>query len=137
MDFLHLKIITPKKIVREEDIKSATIPTVDGEITILPLHENLFSLLKEGIVKIKKNDSEEFMAIGGGYAETDGENLTILVSLAYHQHEINESMIAKATENAKKILDTSSDEAEKAEAMSMLRRVVIDSKLLKKRKRSL
>ena len=51
----HLKIITPRKIVLEEDASSITVPSADGEITILPRHENLFSMLKEGIIKIKIN----------------------------------------------------------------------------------
>lgn len=131
---LHLKVITPKKIVLDEEILSATIPTSSGEITILPHHSKLFSIITEGIIKIKKTDGEDFFSIGGGYLETDGEELNILVSQAYGQDEINEELIAKATEEAKKILSLSKDEKEKAEAISLLRRSVIDSKLLKRRK---
>jgi len=80
---LHLKIITPKKVVLEKDIKSISLPSEEGEITILPRHTNLFSLLKEGIIKIKSETKEDFLAIGGGYLETDGEVVNILVTRAY------------------------------------------------------
>ena len=46
---LHLKIITPRKVVHKEEVKSVTLPSAEGEITILPKHVPLFSLLQEGI----------------------------------------------------------------------------------------
>ncbi|KKP86797.1 MAG: ATP synthase CF1 epsilon subunit [Candidatus Roizmanbacteria bacterium GW2011_GWA2_35_8] len=133
---LNLKIITPRKLVKEIDVESVTVPTASGEITVLPKHANLFSLLIEGIVKIKEDKKEEFMAIGGGYLQTDGRGVTILVSKAYGQSEINESQISKAYEEAKKIIKTSKDQAQKNEAVVMMRRAIIDTKLLKKRRHS-
>jgi len=134
MSFLHLKIITPKKIVLEEEVFSVTIPTTSGEITVLPKHEKLFSIITEGIIKIKKKDEEDYLSIGGGYLETDGKELNILVSRAYGQNEIDEEMINQATEEAKKILSQPVSKKEKSEAISMMRRAIIDTKLLKKRK---
>ncbi len=134
MNTLRLKVITPRKIVIDESVSSVTIPTASGEITILPHHTHLFSLLVEGVIKIKKQSDEDYLAIGGGYLETDGKELNILVSRAYGQNEIDEEMISKATEEAKKILSQPASEKEKAEAISMMRRATIDSKLLKRRK---
>ena len=34
----HLKIITPRKVVLEQDADAVTVPSADGEITILPRH---------------------------------------------------------------------------------------------------
>ena len=42
---LHLKIITPKKVVLEHEVRSVTAPGADGEFTVLPRHTKLFSLL--------------------------------------------------------------------------------------------
>jgi F-type H+-transporting ATPase subunit epsilon len=137
MNVLHLKIITPQKIVKEEDVERVSLPTFEGEITVLPHHTNLFSLLVEGIVKITSKDTEEYLSIGGGYVETDGKELRILVSRAYGQDEINEDLTEQAMINAKKILSESKDKKERFEASSLLRRSIIDSKLLKRRKKSL
>ena len=134
MKTIRLKIITPRKIVIDKQVNSVTVPTADGEITILPHHVHLFSLLIEGIVKIKDAGNEDDLAIGGGYLETNGETVTILVSRAYGQEEIDRDLTDKAVEEAKHILSKSTDEKERAEAMSILRRSVIDSKLMKKRK---
>jgi len=136
MDTLLLKIITPKKIVLEKEILSITLPTEEGEITILPHHANLFAILKEGIIKIKYNEEEDYFAIGGGYLETDGREVNVLVSRAYGQDEIDEKMIEEAKENAQKILSQAKTDAERQQAATLLRRSLIDSKLLRKRKRS-
>jgi len=135
MDTLLLKIITPKKIVLEKEILSITLPTEEGEITILPHHANLFSILKEGIIKIKYNQEEDYFAIGGGYLETDGHEVNVLVSRAYGQDEIDEKMIEEAKENAKKILSQAKTDAERQQAAALLRRSLIDSKLLRKKRR--
>ena len=133
-DTIVLKIITPKKIVMEEKVDAVSLPTFRGEITVLPHHTQLFSLLVEGVIKIKKDNKEDYLAIGGGYLETDGEELHILVSRAYNQGEIDQKLIEKSIESAKKILAQSKDLKERSEAMAVMRRAVIDTKLLKKRK---
>lgn len=134
MNLLRLKVITPRKIVMDKQVNSVTVPTSDGEITVLPHHAHLFSLLVEGIVKIKKDGDEDDLAIGGGYLETNGETVTVLVSRAYGQNEIDKNLTDKAVEQAKLILSKSTDEKERAEAMTIIRRSVIDSKLMKRRK---
>ena len=134
MNSIRLKVITPRKIVIDRQVDSVTVPTAEGEITILPHHAHLFSLLVEGIVKIKSTGNEDDLAIGGGYLETNGETVTVLVSRAYGQNEIDKDLTDKAVEEAKHILSKSTDEKERAEAMTIIRRSVIDSKLMKRRK---
>ena len=128
---LHLKIITPQKIAFEHDVLAVTAPSTQGEITILPHHVNLFTQLTEGIIKIKP---EKYLAIGGGYLETDGEEINILVSRAYGQDEIDSQQTQRAIEDAKKIITGVKDQNERKRASTLLRRSFIDMKLLKKRK---
>ena len=35
---LHLTITTPERVVYEGDVQSVTVPTIDGEIGVLPHH---------------------------------------------------------------------------------------------------
>lgn len=137
MDILNLKVVTPRKLILDEEVFSVTAPTSQGEVTILPHHANFLCLLVEGIIKIRKKSGEDYLAIGGGYLETDGKDLHILVSRAYGQDEINQELIEKGIEEAKKILAKSKDQKERTEAARILRRSIIDLKLLKKRKRPL
>ena len=133
---MKLRIITPKKMVLEEEIESVTLPSVEGEITILPNHVSLFSLLKEGVVKIKYERKEDFLAIGGGYVETNGEYVNILVSRAYGQDQINQTATEKAKKEAEDNLKKAKTTEERMQAASLLRRSIVDLKLLKRHRRS-
>lgn len=135
MDFLHLKIITPKKIVLEKEVVSLTLPSAQGEITLLPKHTNLFALLIEGIVTLRTEKDEEYLAIGGGYIEINKQGVNLLVSRAYHQDEIDEKVTEKAISDAKNLLVEAKDRLTRKEAGAILRRSLIDQKLLRRRKR--
>jgi|SRR3989338_7723079 len=136
---MHLKVITPKKLAFEKEIESITIPSAVGEITVLPKHVELLTLLKEGVITIRSAKEEEYLSIGGGYMETDGITIHILVSRAYNQDEINEKHTEEALDKAKKILTETKDKKERDEALSTMRRSMLDMKLLGKlrRKKSL
>lgn len=136
MLIMKLQIITPAKLVKELDVSSVTLPTASGEITILPKHQSLLSLLVEGIVTYKSKEGDDALSIGGGYVQTDGAVLRILVSRSYGQDEIDEKTNTEAIEQAKKILAESTDKAQILEAKSLLHRSIIDSKLIKRRQHS-
>lgn len=131
---LHLRIITPKKVVLEQDVDRVTAPGADGEFTVLPRHTKLFSMLKEGIITIHVKNEEDFLAIGSGYLETDGRELTILVSRAHGQDEIDEKITSEAIKSAQTLIERAKDGVEREQATMLLRRSIIDQKLLKKRR---
>lgn len=133
---LKLKIITPKKIVHEEEVSSITVPSVEGELTILPRHTHFFCLLQEGILTYKGDGSDDSLAIGGGYLETDGKEVRVLVSRAYGQDEIDRELTEKALQDAQQLLKEAKDTKQRAEAAALLRKSVIDMRLIKRRTRN-
>jgi len=133
MQNLHLKIITPKRIVLEKDIASITVPSSEGDLTVLPHHTHLFSLLNEGIVTYRTEKNEEVLAIGGGYLETDGKNVQLLVTRAYGQDEIDHKATVKAIEDAKTDMKQVKDKKQLQDISTLLRRSLVDLKLLKRK----
>lgn len=131
---LYLKIITPKKIVHEEEVQSVTVPSSEGELTILPHHTNLFCMLQEGILTYRGDGKDDYLAIGGGYLETDGKEVRILVSRAYGQNEIDEKLTQEAIQNAQKLIAETKDVTQRREASAVLRRSMIDMRLIKRRR---
>lgn len=100
---MKFQIITPEKVVYSDEVEQVSIPTEQGEITVLKNHVPLISVLKAGELKYKK-DSEEFsMAVSGGFVEVrDNNSIVILADTAEHAHEIDldraEQARAKAAE---------------------------------------
>ncbi len=132
-----LKIITPKAVVLEEEVESVTAPGADGDLTILPRHVRILTLLKEGIITIRRNKSDEdFLAIGAGYLETDGQETHILVSRAYNQSAVDQKLTEEALKKATEAVAKSKDESERIEASLTMRRSMLDLKLLKKRRKT-
>jgi len=133
---LKLIIITPKNIALEKEIDGVTVPSTEGEMTILPRHINLFALLEEGVVHYWTGEDGEYLAIGGGYVETDGEEVKLLVSKAYGQEAIDIEQTQEALVDAKERMKSAKSEDARKEVSSLLRRSVVDAKLLKKKRRN-
>lgn len=133
---LKLIIITPKNIALEKEIDGVTVPSTEGEMTILPRHINLFALLEEGVVHYWKGEDGEYLAIGGGYVETDGEEVRLLVSKAYGQEAIDMEQTQEALVDAKERMKSAKSEDARKEVSSLLRRSIVDAKLLKKKRRN-
>jgi F-type H+-transporting ATPase subunit epsilon len=135
MTLLQLRIITPKAVVLEEEIESITAPGADGEVTVLARHVPLFLLLKEGVVTIRKDGDENFFSIGGGYLETNGKQVNLLVSRAFGQDQIDQKEVEAARAKAEQDLKDAPTEEARHNAMLSLRRSMIDLKVLGKIKR--
>jgi len=93
---LKFKIVTPEKVIYENEIFQVSIPTTSGEITILPHHIPLVSVLKAGELKIKDKDGEHNMAVSGGFIEVRGNNEIVI--LADHAERVADIDISKVEE---------------------------------------
>ena len=54
MKNIKIKIVTPERTVYEDEVSQATLPTIDGEVTILPDHIPYITALKAGEIILKK-----------------------------------------------------------------------------------
>lgn len=91
MSKISLKIVTPEKIIYQNDqIDQVSIPTTTGEITVLPNHIPLVSILQSGEMVFKENGQENFFAISGGFLEVkEHSEVLILADNVERAHEIN------------------------------------------------
>jgi len=68
---LILEIVTPEAKVYADTIDSVVIPTVEGEIGILPGHIPLLTQIESGELRVTKGNSIQWLAVGGGFAQID------------------------------------------------------------------
>jgi F-type H+-transporting ATPase subunit epsilon len=66
---LHVSIVTPECTAFSGDVDSLSLPTPDGEITVLPHHRPLVSLLATGVMTLRKDGDETHLASSGGFVE--------------------------------------------------------------------
>ncbi len=58
---------------------SATIPGTDGEFTVLPHHEPFVTTLKEGTIKVRRENGSEEFAVQSGILECSGTQAVVLL----------------------------------------------------------
>ena len=105
---LKLKIVTPERIVLEEMVDQVSLPTLLGEITVLPEHIPLVAGLASGDVVAYINGEHVPMAVAGGFIEVkqnkNGETeVAVLADFAEHVSEISDEAIAKARARAEEL----------------------------------
>lgn len=100
---LQLKIITPERIVLDEAVDSVTLPTTEGEITILPDHIPLISTLASGDIVARVNGEDVPMAVSGGFVEVSNNDVKILADFAEHVSDLSDDAVSKARARAEEL----------------------------------
>ena len=89
-----LEIISPENIIFSDDVKMVTIPSYEGDMSILKNHIPIITFLRPGKIKIKKKDSnfEEFF-VEDGTVEYFKDNLVVLSVSAVNVKDITKELI--------------------------------------------
>jgi F-type H+-transporting ATPase subunit epsilon len=77
---MKLHVYTQKGIVFEGTSDVTTLPTEDGELSILPGHTHLLTTLQSGTIRYGSNNTRQQVSIKSGFAYISPENITILIS---------------------------------------------------------
>lgn len=80
MSTIHFKIATPEKVVYENDVFQVSIPTTTGQITILPNHSPLVSIIQAGELKAVDANGEQLLAVAGGFLEVRANGEVIILA---------------------------------------------------------
>lgn len=136
---LSLKVVTPERIVYEDDVDSVSVMTEMGEVTILPNHVPLVSNLRSGEVRLKKNGEESYLVASTGFLEVrPGNQVVILADTAERVEELELEKIEEAKERARKFLTETrhKDDVAFADAAVHLERELARYHVALKRKKS-
>ncbi|MFA6994933.1 MAG: ATP synthase F1 subunit epsilon [Patescibacteria group bacterium] len=101
---IKFEIVTPEKVVFKKDILQVSVPTTSGEITILPDHIPLISVLRPGVIELKKEDGAlELMSVSGGFIEVMKGKIVILADTAERAEELDAERIKIAQLRAEEL----------------------------------
>nr|YP_009256757.1 CF1 epsilon subunit of ATP synthase [Closterium baillyanum]ANI25728.1 CF1 epsilon subunit of ATP synthase [Closterium baillyanum] len=104
---LNLRVMAPNRIVWNSEAQEIILSTNSGQIGILPNHAPLLTALDIGIMKIRINSQWSTMALMGGFAMIENNQLTILVNEAEKASDID-------PEEAQKTFEATQDNLNKA-----------------------
>jgi F-type H+-transporting ATPase subunit epsilon len=103
---LTLEIVTPEARVYSETVDTVVIPTVEGEVGILPGHVPLVTQVGAGELRATKGGVTQLLVVGGGFAQVTGEKVSILADSAIHEEKIDENAVSDAMKRAEDALKT-------------------------------
>ncbi len=133
---IRLEIVTAERAVYSEDVDEVVAPGVEGELGILPHHAPLMTMLKPGVLTVKKDGDELNLAVSGGFMEVRPERVIILADTAERAEEID---VARAEEARKRAEEARAEAPAGAEAQlaaeAALARALARIKVAQRRRR--
>lgn len=101
---MKLKLVTPERVVFESEAQSVTAMTLEGQITVLPHHSSLISVLSPGEIIVRHAKQTEPIVVSGGFLEVANNAVTILADTAEFVHELDIERAKKAVELAQSLI---------------------------------
>ena len=117
---LKLEIVTPEAKIYSEDVDMVTLPGVEGEMGIFPMHVPLMTQLVAGEVGVRKGGQDYFLAVGDGFVEITGERVSILTDMAIKAEDIDKAKAEAARQRAEARLAEKLDDEEVASTSAAL-----------------
>jgi F-type H+-transporting ATPase subunit epsilon len=100
MATLKLEIVTPEAKIYSEDVDMVTLPGVEGEMGIFPMHVPLMTQIKSGELVARKSGQDHFLAIGEGFVEITSDRVAVLTDMAIKADDIDETKAEEARKRA-------------------------------------
>jgi F-type H+-transporting ATPase subunit epsilon len=135
MKLLDFELTTPERVAVRAKIRQVSIPTTEGEITVLPDHLPLVAPIQAGELRVVDEKGEEMLlAVSGGFVTVHpGNRLAILADTAERAEELDFKVIEEAMKRAEQVLAEKHDDAERfADATAHLAREMARWKVVRK-----
>ena len=133
---IRLEVVTPEKIVLEDDVDMVIAPASEGYVGILPHHIPLFTTLGPGEFKVKKGGVEEVLAVFGGFMDVRGDRVVVLTDAAEPAEEIDTNRAQEARERAQQVLAAGpASAADEQRARAELQRALVRLRVSEGRRR--
>jgi F-type H+-transporting ATPase subunit epsilon len=111
MATLKLEIVTPEAVTFSESVEMVTLPGVEGEMGIYPMHVPLMTQIVPGEIVVRRGGQDVFLAVGEGFVEITGESVSVLTDMAITADNIDEARVEEARKRAEaRLAEKLSDE---------------------------
>ena len=137
---IHLQLVTLTGTKFDDDVYEVILPTLDGQIGVLPGHMPLVSVATNGVIEVRRDQKDpdsarELFATNGGVIEVEGDKLRVLVDEADNADEINEAEAEAAHQRAQQLKKEAKDEVSLEHAQAMLDRSAVRLQVAQIRRR--
>ena len=100
MGKFSVEIVTPIKVLNQENVSYIRCPGLDGSFGIMKQHREGVIALDVGEIKIKTDDNTEWYSTSGGFVEIGSTKIELLLESIEKSNEIDVKRATKALERA-------------------------------------
>lgn len=79
---LNVRVITPDKIVWDDQVEELILPSTSGQLGVLTGHAPLLTALDIGVMRVRPSKEWKNIVVMGGFAEVEGNEIKVLVNSA-------------------------------------------------------
>ena len=105
MATFSIEIVTPTRVITEENVSYLRCPGVDGSFGVMAGHTDGIIALSVGEVKVEVGNKEKWIATSGGFADISSEKVLLLLETAEQSFEIDVERAKMAMKRAKDRID--------------------------------
>ena len=134
MATMLLEIITAEQQIFSDDVEMLVAPGADGQLGILPHHAPLMTMLQPGEMLIRKDGSDTFMIVTGGFMEVIGNKVTVLADACERSEEIDEARAQTAMERAQERLAHQESDLQLERVVAAMRRAQVRLNVARRRR---
>jgi len=107
---IDLQIVTPERLIVQEQVDEVEIPGSEGYFGVLPGHTPLLASLAVGELWYRKGQEKIFLSIAFGFAEVLADRVTILARLAERADDIDVGRAEAAQKRAQERINSPAGE---------------------------
>jgi len=92
-DSFKLEIISPEKIIFSDETKMVTLPSYEGDMSILKNHISIITLLRPGIIKVQNDGNFKEFFVQDGAVEFFNDSLVVLSASAINVKDLSKEFV--------------------------------------------
>ena len=112
---LTLRVLAPDQSVFDDTADEIILPSTTGLLGVLPGHISMVTAIDFGVLRVLKNGNWDSIALTGGFAEVESNEVTVLVNKAEMGKNIDPGKAEAELEQAKNQLSQNKDEGNSPE----------------------
>ena len=124
---LTLRVLAPDQSVFDDTADEIILPSTTGLLGVLPGHISMVTAIDFGVLRVLKNGNWDSIALTGGFAEVESNEVTVLVNKAEMGKNIDSAKAEAELEQAKNQLNQTKDQItspEKIKAQETLNKAI-------------
>ena len=120
---ISLKVLAPNQNVFEGDAEEVILPSTTGQLGILPGHISLVTAIDIGVLRLRNNSKWVSIALMGGFAEIESDEVTVLVNSAEMGSEIDQTIAEESLSKARTEVNKFTDNEKSPEKIKAINEV--------------